>query len=279
MTRVLLLPGCYLKNELTNMNSTDEVADAWDANAEVWSRHVRAGYDTFRLYYNNPAFFALVGDLQGRRVLDAGCGEGYNTRLFARQGADISGIDIAPQLIASALAEEARDPLGIRYAVASAGSLPFPNSSFDVVVSTMALMDCACYEEALTEFYRVLCPAGLLAFSILHPCFSHRNILGWEQDACGEIVGIRLGNYFQPGVYTESWQFGMAPDAGDVRPFTIHYFNRTLTETINPLCVVGFHLEAIEEPQPSLEACRQDARLTKHRLIPQTLLIKARKPA
>jgi len=35
---------------------------------------------------NNPAFLAFVGDLRGKQVLDAGCGEGYNTRLLARQG-------------------------------------------------------------------------------------------------------------------------------------------------------------------------------------------------
>jgi len=261
------------------MKPTDEVAAAWDANAEVWTRHVRAGYDTFRLLYHNPAFFAFVGDLRDQRVLDAGCGEGYNTRLFAQYGARMTGIDISPQLIAAAREEEDRTPLGIHYTVASAGSLPFPERAFDAVVSTMALMDCACFDAALAESYRVLCPGGLLAFSILHPCFSHRNILGWERDAEGEIIGIRLGNYFEPGVYTESWQFGAAPDFDAVRPFTIHYFNRTLTETINPLCAVGFRLEAIEEPRPSPEACRQDTRLAKHRLIPHTLFVKARKPA
>ena len=73
----------------------DEVRQCWDTNAEVWARHVRAGYDTFRELYNNPTFFDFVGDLSGQSVLDAGCGEGFNTRLPAPRGARMAGVDIS----------------------------------------------------------------------------------------------------------------------------------------------------------------------------------------
>jgi len=258
---------------------TRDVAEAWDANAEVWARHVRAGYDTYRDLYNNPAFFEFVGDVNGLTILDAGCGEGYNTRLLARRGARMTGCDISPKLITLAREEEAREPLGIGYEVVSMGDLsPFDDASLNAVFSTMALMDCDCYEEAMREFWRVLHPGGMLAFSIVHPCFSYRNTLGWERDSEGEIVGIRLGDYFQPGPYEETWRFGAAPVSEEVRPFTIVYSNRTLTETLNPILGAGFLLDSISEPRPSLEACEKAGGLRKHRLIPGTLLVKARKP-
>ena len=64
-----------------------EVARYWDENANLWADHVRQGWDAYREHFNNPAFFKFVGDLSGKTVLDAGCGEGYNTRLLARSGA------------------------------------------------------------------------------------------------------------------------------------------------------------------------------------------------
>ena len=79
-----------------------DVASRWHGNSDVWSRHVRAGYDTFRDHLNNPAFLSLIGDIDGMVALDAGCGEGYNTRLLARCGARMTGVDIADGMIEQA---------------------------------------------------------------------------------------------------------------------------------------------------------------------------------
>ncbi|UCH33011.1 MAG: class I SAM-dependent methyltransferase [Armatimonadota bacterium] len=257
--------------------SDDEVGRCWDENAEVWARHVRAGYDHYRDLYNNPAFFEFVGDLAGRMVLDAGCGEGYNTRLLARQGATMTGADISTKMIELARAEEQREPLGIRYEAASISDLSlFADATFDAVVSTMALMDCADYEGTIREFQRVLRPGGLLAFNVCHPCFTYA-IRDWDYDEKGDVVGIRLGAYFQRGSHVERWRFGAAPDSEDADPFTVIYFHRTLAEFFNPFCAAGFSIEAVAEPQPTEEACQADPRLRKHRLVPQTLCVKARK--
>jgi SAM-dependent methyltransferase len=108
-----------------------EVARYWDENANVWADHVRQGWDAYREYFNNPAFFEFMGDLNGKTVLDAGCGEGYNTRLLARSGARMTGVDISEKMIELARQEERREPLGIRYEVASFCDLSlFDDASF-----------------------------------------------------------------------------------------------------------------------------------------------------
>jgi len=257
----------------------DDVARCWDENADVWARHVRAGYDTYRDLYNNPAFLKFVGDLSGYIVLDAGCGEGYNTRLFARRGARMTGVDISARMIELARAEEEQDPLGIRYEVASTSDLSmFHDETFEAVVSTMLFMDCPDYDGAISEFWRLLRTDGLLAFNVCHPCFTN-TLRGWEYDEKGQVVGIRLGNYFQRDSHTEHWKFGAAPESetDQVEPFTVIYFRRTLADFINPLCSAGFRIEAIAEPQPTEEACREDPRLCKHEIAPHSLCIKARK--
>ena len=256
-----------------------EVASCWDSNAELWAKHVRAGYDTYRELYNNPAFFEFIGDLSNLTVLDAGCGEGYNTRKLAKQGARMIGVDISAGMIELARLEEQRNPLGIRYEVTSISNLTiFADELFDAVVSTMALMDCTDYGAAIREFWRVLKPRGIFAFNVTHPCFMN-SFLGWERDQDGKIIGIRLGNYFQKGSHTVSWQFGAAPESerNRVQPFTSIYFYRTLADFLNPLCAIGFKIEAIAEPRPTNEACQSDERLRKHQLIPQSLCVKARK--
>ena len=60
-----------------------EVAKYWDDNAADWVPAVRAGYDLTRELLNNPAFLSMLPDLSGKRVLDIGCREGYNTRILA----------------------------------------------------------------------------------------------------------------------------------------------------------------------------------------------------
>jgi 2-polyprenyl-3-methyl-5-hydroxy-6-metoxy-1,4-benzoquinol methylase len=65
----------------------------WDENADLWIRHVRAGWDRYREEFNNPMFLDFLPALAGRTVIDLGCGEGRNTREFARRGARLTGVD------------------------------------------------------------------------------------------------------------------------------------------------------------------------------------------
>ncbi len=62
----------------------DEVRAAWDGNAAAWADRVRAGRDLYREVFNAPAFLAFLPPLEGRAVIDLGCGEGASSRLLAR---------------------------------------------------------------------------------------------------------------------------------------------------------------------------------------------------
>ena len=120
--------------------SEEEVAAYWNVNAGPWAQEVREGRDVARECLNNPAFLRLLGDLRDRDVLDAGCGEGHNTRLLARAGARMTGVDISERMIALAVDEERRAPLGIRYVCTAYTRLEmFPSASFDALVSFKAV--------------------------------------------------------------------------------------------------------------------------------------------
>ena len=249
----------------------EEVAGYWDENANLWANHVRKGWDAYREYFNNPAFFAFMGDLSGKTVLDVGCGEGYNTRLLAKSGARMTGVDISERMIELARQEEQREPLGIRYEVASFSDLSlFDDVSFDAVVSSMALMDGPDFEVAAKEIFRVLRPGGELVFSIIHPCFMTKGY-GWIPDEHGNDVVITVSDYFAREPWVERWRFSKAPGsenaafASEVEPFAVPRFPRTLSDYLNALIEAGFTLKRIQEPRPSQEMCEEHPWLQKWR--------------
>jgi SAM-dependent methyltransferase len=236
--------------------SEADVAKYWNSNAATWNDHVRRGFDVYRLEMNNPSFFELIGDVSGRNVLDAGCGDGYNTRLLARRGATLTGVDIAEAMISFARDEERREPLGIRYEQLSFVKLDgLADGSFDFVVSTMALMDAPNLLDSLAEFARVLRPGGRLAFSILHPCFMTR-AFEWIRDVEGNRTRLKVGEYFDiASDWVDRWHFSAAGAVAE--DFAIPRFHRTLSDYLNGLGDAGFVLDRTAEPRASEDFCRK----------------------
>jgi len=109
--------------------------------------------------------FALLGDVEGRTVLDLGCGSGRQSLVLARRGARPVGVDISASLIA--LARRRLDLHGLgrraRFVVGSVHDLPIASDSIDVVLGIQILhhVDVA---DAAREVSRVLRPGGLAVF-------------------------------------------------------------------------------------------------------------------
>ena len=223
--------------------SEKTVAKHWNRNAPVWAQLVRKGEDAYREHFNNPAFLKFIGSLRGKTVLDAGCGEGYNTRILARAGATMTGVDISRRMIALARAEEKRRPLGIRYFRDSFTDLSrFDDASFDDAVSFMAMMDSPDFASGAREVFRVLRPGGSFIFSILHPCFMTPG-LGWVRDEKGECVKLTIANYFDPTHLVERWTFGKGQVPKDAPPFEAYGFDE--------------HAGTWESPEPAARRTRR----------------------
>src|SRR5437763_15148810 len=97
---------------------------------------------------NIAQFLQIVGEVSGLTVLDAGCGEGYLSRILTHRGANVTGMDISRRLVQLA---RAKDPEGtITYQSADLSQpLPAYAHHFDLIVSHLVLNDVNDYQGFL----------------------------------------------------------------------------------------------------------------------------------
>jgi ubiquinone/menaquinone biosynthesis C-methylase UbiE len=251
----------------------------WDANAAAWIELSRAGFDVYRDEVNTPAFFELLPDVAGLCGLDVGCGEGHNTRLLARRGAQVIAIDVSPTFVAAAAAHEPANPVAISFVLGDARILPFPSQSFDFAAAFMSLMDVGTPETALAEVARILRPGGFFQFSIGHP-FTNTPIRRWVESDTGEREALAVGDYFSEGALEQEWTFSAAPEPirQQVTPFRIVYARRTLASWLNAVIGAGFLIEEIAEPHPDEATAGSVPSVANSAIVPYFLILRARRP-
>ncbi len=263
------------------MGRDDEIRLQWDRAVDSWVEFVRGGKDYYREFMNGPALKRMMGDVGGMRVLDIACGEGYFSRLYAGEGASVTGVDFSERMIDAAVEEEERDPLGVEYHVADASDLSMLESgSFDVAFNFMALMDMDDYESAIGEASRVLKRGGRFVFAITHPCFEIRSldgaeVCGWETrispDGAKEYLFLWVRDYFRRHSDSVEWKKSERRPYG----FTTTSFHRTLSDYVNALSKHGLLVRRIEEPTPTEEGVAVHPSLAKHRNVPHSIVIES----
>jgi SAM-dependent methyltransferase len=101
----------------------------------------------------------------GEKWLDVATGTGAVARMAARAGADVTGLDLAPDLIETARRETEAEGLAIGFDVGDAEALPYEDGSFDVVVSTFGVMFAPDHAATARELARVTRPGGRLGLA------------------------------------------------------------------------------------------------------------------
>jgi SAM-dependent methyltransferase len=105
----------------------------------------------------------------GERVLDVGTGTGVVAITAARTGAEVSAVDLTPPLLQHAHENARLAGVDVSWQEGDAEELPFPDGTFDVVVSQFAHMFAPRPDVAIGEMRRVLKPGGRVAFSTWPP--------------------------------------------------------------------------------------------------------------
>lgn len=213
-------PGGRSGARLTDVS--DPEPTQYDAVAAEYEEHAAGA--PYNALYDRPATLELIGDIAGKRALEAGCGPGFYVAELLARGAEVVACDASARMIELARARVAG---GAELRVHSLEE-PFDwleGSSLDVVVSALVYHHVNNRSGFLNEMRRVLRPDGALVISTHHPTTDWRR-LG--------------GSYFAVEPVTERWSRG----------WQITAWRMPLTQLTGEFSEAGFLIERLVEPRP-----------------------------
>ena len=212
-----------------------------------------------------PNLLALVGDVQGKAICDLACGQGWIARELARRGAQLTGLDLSPNLLELARRYEEQEPLGIHYVLGDAQSAdPLGDQQFTGCVCVMALINIPDLQATFRSVQRILKPGGWFVFAITHPCFETPHAQWTSLPDPEHPIGKIVTGYFAERTWFSANPNGVRSRVAD--------YHRTLSTYLNTLSATGFVLERVLEPEPS---ARQAEQVPGTREVPLLLLIRA----
>jgi 2-polyprenyl-3-methyl-5-hydroxy-6-metoxy-1,4-benzoquinol methylase len=174
-------------------------------------------------------FLQVVGEVRGLKVFDAGCGEGYLSRILVRRGAEVTGADVSAPLVEIARTKAFADQ--IHYLIADLSQpLPDYTGQFDLATSFFVLNDIYDYRGFLMTVGTVLKPGGRMVLLMNNPySFVIRNF---------------VTDYFAPGL---AYPYRGMADLG----VKVHFYQRTMQDYLDASFAAGFQLQRlVDVPTP-----------------------------
>lgn len=207
----------------------------------------------------------MLPDLEGKSILDLGCGFGWHCKYAAQLGArDIVGIDSSEKMLAQA--EKINADKNIEYRKASIEELEVNREAFDVVISSLALHYVEDFQQVCEKVHHGLRSEGHFVFSVEHPIFSAYGNQQWYTDESGKILHWPVDNYFYEGKRESNF-------LGE----EVTKYHRTLTSYIGTLLKCGFEIMDVVEPMPPKDMLDEVEGMKDELRRPMMLLISARK--
>lgn len=162
----------------------------------------------------------VLGRVEGRKVLELGCGAAQWTLALVRVGAGAVGIDLSEKQLAHARALSRRVAVDVPLVQGSAEHLPFKSESFDVVFCDHGATVFAPPEKTVAEASRVLKADGLFAFCMSTPL---RDVC--VDQATGEVSSQLATNYFGLSAFDDGQSVNyQLPYGAWIRLFRQHAF-------------------------------------------------------
>jgi len=249
-----------------------EIEDArefWNRVADDWQTQVGRDGDANRRLNSDPVLWSFAGDVQGLKVLDAGCGTGYLSIKLAERGALVTGIDFSERMIAIA---RATDPTTDFHVDSCSELSTIEDDAFDMVVANYVLMDTPDLEGTIVAFHRVLKPGGVAVLVFSHPCFPAGR---------ATVPGNRSGaTYVWDFPYFQRQKCIDPPWAHFTSEFT--WFHRPLSDYWKAFIAAGFAVIDFEEPKVTEDRyhlVETERALKKSQACPYSVAFKLQKAA
>lgn len=213
----------------------------------------------------DPAIERVLGDLKGKAVLDAGCGNGYWCRRLAKQADQVFGIDSSVVMID--IANNKDNPKNVHFDVVNLESpLPFTNNQFDLVLSSLVLHYLEELSTAAQEFFRVLKPGSSCIIATQHPNypFYFSNTEQYQSKFLN-----------QPKGYFERESLDQVTICGK---FSLRTYNHTLQDYVEAFTNAGFVLDKLLEPEFTQEFLDHNPKYQPLKNVPRVIVFRFVKP-
>lgn len=209
----------------------------------------------------------LLGSLEGKRVLDLGCGAGHAAVAFARAGAKVIAVDPSPEQLVHA--REAADEAEVRIELQEAGpaELAFVRAdSIDLVWSAYALAEAPDLDRVFRQVHRVLRHEAPIVFTLPHPAFTMFVAGDSGLDGSTGTAPSPRRAYHDPTPYTV--------DRGGDR---VTDTPRTISTVFTSLARANFRVDHLLEPSADRDDTPDSAWDEAMAWVPPTLIVRARK--
>lgn len=227
---------------------------AWPAWANLSLEVVHYGPDI-----PTEAELRLLGPIEGKRVLELGCGGGPNAVAMAKQGARVTAVDDSAEQVGHARRLAEREEVKLELKQADLADLAFIRAdTVDVAVSVYSLGAVADLDRVFRQVHRVLRPEAPLVLSLPHPAFR-------MVDPHGNPPSLRRA-------YADhtAMPCTVGTEVGDDHPLTISDLFTSLTRA-------NFRVDTLLEPEPVKGAPHSRHWTEAMRWVPATLVVRARK--
>lgn len=207
----------------------------------------------------------ILPDLNGKHVLDLGCGFGWHCHYAIENGAaTVTGTDISEKML-----ERARVLNGhpnIKYICQAIEDMDFASESFDIIISSLALHYIESFEKVCLGVKKILKTGGYFIFSGEHPVFTAQGDETWYLNEKYEKLHWPIDNYFMEGKRET-----------DFLGEKVIKYHRTLSTYLNGLLKNGFVIQDFCEPTPTPKMLRDIPDMKDELRRPMMFIASARK--
>ncbi|RDL16135.1 class I SAM-dependent methyltransferase [Serratia fonticola] len=208
---------------------------------------------------------SILPDLQGKKVVDLGCGYGWFCRSAREQGAaQVLGMDLSEKMLGKAK-EMTKDP-AIEYRQQDLEALQLPAASFDLVYSSLTLHYIEDLGKLFATVYQALVNGGEFIFTAEHPIYTAPKHQGWLVDEAGQ-KSWPINGYQQEGQRISNWLA-----EGVIKQ------HRMLGTYINLLVQQGFTIRYLNEWSPSVQQIADNPALDEEKERPMIFILAVQKP-